>query len=238
MKLHQRNKLAALALIPTLGAAALIGTVSAATDTSSSTSSAHSTLHSFAHKGSRDTTQFATDLATILGLPFTDVKAKLDAGTKPSEIITSTGKTEAEVKTELTALHQADMKAKLTAQVASGKITQAQADQRMTAFTNHTSIHASHKLHPKDTTQFATDLASILELNAIDVKAKLDAGTRPEAIINASGKNVTDVMSALHTLHESEEKARIQVDLAAGKITQAQANALLTHTSHAGISHN
>jgi hypothetical protein len=124
----RKAKLAALAIIPTLAVSALAGTVFAASATTTTSTATSSLSRFFKDRGPQDSTQFATDLASVLGLNATDVKAKLDAGTKPSDIITAAGKTEANVQTAIKALHDAAMKTHLSAEVTAGTMTQAQAD--------------------------------------------------------------------------------------------------------------
>ncbi len=230
MNTNRKAKLAALAIIPTLAVGALAGSVFAASTTASGTPS--SVFRPSEGHGPRDTTQFATDLASILGLSATDIKAKLDAGETPDSIITASGKTKADVEAQMKTLREANMKTRLAADVASGKITQAQADQMITDMANGTFNHfgGPGKNHgAKDSARFASDLASILGLSATDVKAKLDAGTKPAEIITAAGKTESDVQTAMKALHEAEMKTRLAADVASGKLTQAQADAIIAH---------
>lgn len=226
-----KKKLAAFAIIPALGAVALGTSAFAASDTGTSTITQKAAKFM---RGMRDNTQFATDLAQVLGLSATDVKAKLDAGTKPTDIITSAGKTEADVKPQLDTLRQATIKAKLAAEVAAGTITQAQADERLAGMANR--VGGPRGDHgPRDSTQLATDLASIIGGTATDIKAKLDAGSKPEDLITAAGKNVTDAMAQLKTLRETAMKARLHADVAAGTITQAKADQMIADmANHVG----
>lgn len=144
MKNNRKAKLAALALIPTLGVMALAGSAFAADGTSTATTptTASSSRHfmGMGHRfhGHRDNTTFAANLASVLGLSATDVKARLDAGQTPSSIITAAGKNPADVMAALKVLGQASMKAKLAAAVSSGKITQTQADARLAHEANET----------------------------------------------------------------------------------------------------
>lgn len=128
--------MAAFALIPALGAVAVAGSVFAASKPTATTSSTHSSKHTNMSM-SHDNTQFATDLASVLGLSATDVKARLDAGTKPADIITSAGKTESDVMTQMTALRDTAMKTKLQSEVLAGKITQTQANEMLSNMKNH-----------------------------------------------------------------------------------------------------
>lgn len=236
-----KKKLAALAIVPAIGVTAFATSAFAASDTTPVQHTVSKITNVFKKHGDhkRDNTQFATDLAQILGLQASDVKAKLNAGQTPDAIITAAGKTVSDVHAQLEALHQAGMKAKLAADTASGKITQAQADIMIANMANHPRMHDMRGEHgPRDTTQFATDLAQILGLNASDVKAKLDAGTKPEDIITSSGKNVNDVMTQMKTLMEASIKARIQADVTSGKITQAQADEMIARIGKGNMGHH
>lgn len=81
--------------------------------------------------------KMANDLASALGTTQADILAKLAAGSSPKDIIAASGKDVATIEAKLDAIRQADMKARLAADVASGKITQAQADQMTTDMENH-----------------------------------------------------------------------------------------------------
>ena len=79
----------------------------------------------------------ATALANALGTSVDTITAQLQAGKKPQDIIKASGMDETTIKAQLDASHEADMKAHLTADVTSGKLTQAQADQMLTDMTTH-----------------------------------------------------------------------------------------------------
>lgn len=128
------KKIAAFAMMSAVGVSALAGTTFAASDT---TTSGVVKMEKRGHYGPRDNTQFSSDLAAALGMTAADVKAKLDAGTKPDDIITAAGKDKTTVMTAMHALHLQSMKTKLAEDVASGKITQAQADKMLTNMADH-----------------------------------------------------------------------------------------------------
>lgn len=126
MNKNNRNaKLAAIAILPALGIATFAGSVFAASATTTTTPAR--SFMGMRH-GLRDNTTFASNLASVLGLTATEVKAKLDAGQTPLDIITAAGKMQADVQTALQALQLTSLKTTLAADVSSGKITQAEAD--------------------------------------------------------------------------------------------------------------
>jgi hypothetical protein len=53
------------------------------------------------------------------------------------DIITASGISDSDFKTKMEALRLAELKTKLAAEVTSGKLTQAQADQKLTDMQNH-----------------------------------------------------------------------------------------------------
>jgi polyhydroxyalkanoate synthesis regulator phasin len=81
--------------------------------------------------------KMTNDLAIVLGTTQADILAKLSAGSSPRDIIAASGKDAAAAEAQLDTLRQADMKAHLAADVASGKITQAEADRISTDMANH-----------------------------------------------------------------------------------------------------
>lgn len=232
-----RKKLATIALIPALGAVAFAHYAFAADN---ATTTASTTKHPQEMHKRGDNTQFASNLATALGLSATDVKARLDSGEKPNAIIASTGKSKETVQEALQAARTASMKARLATEVAAGKITQAKADEMIARIESNTGVPGGEHgpRDNKENTQFATDLATALGLSATDVKAKLDAGTKPDEIIAATGKTPADVMASMKTLMEANMKAKLAADVTSGKITQAQADEMITNmANHVGRPH-
>lgn len=151
-----KRKLVTLTLIQTLSVAAIISAYAAsqAPAASSAVPSVKSSVKSFvkgSHSGPKDSTAFAEDLATALGLNTTDLKARLDKGETPDAIIATSGKTKAAVMASMQAAHLAEMKTKLQAEVASGTITQAQADAQLANMQNHTGGMRGHGKKSKAT---------------------------------------------------------------------------------------
>lgn len=85
-------------------------------------------------------------------------------------------------------------------------------------------------------TKIATDLATVLGVSTDSVLAQLNAGKTPADIITASGQDKAAVETKLTTLRTAEMKARLAIEVSSGKITQAQADMMLTatanHTGH------
>lgn len=157
-----KKKLATIALIPALAAGAFASYAFAASDTT--TKNTPSTKQQKRGMHGKGSDMFASNLATALGLQVADVKAKLDAGQTPDQIITATGQSKDTVIAALQAARVTSMKARIAEKVASGKITQAQADNMITRITNNTGHqvgergmrgihgpHGDHGLHMKKT---------------------------------------------------------------------------------------
>jgi hypothetical protein len=87
----------------------------------------------------------AEDLALILGKTKESVLADLEAKKLVSDIIKESGMTEAVFFAKVRALHVAEMKSNLDAKVASGKMTQIEADKKLAQVGNH--IHMKMKQH-------------------------------------------------------------------------------------------
>lgn len=82
-------------------------------------------------------TEMNTAVAKILGISVADLQAKQAAGTSMKDIIAGRGMTEAAFQEKMQAIHLAEMKTKLQADVAAGKITQTQADQMIANMQSH-----------------------------------------------------------------------------------------------------
>ena len=132
------------------------------------------------------------------------------------------------------AARQAEMKAHLAADVASGKITQVEADQRLADMANHKKGNGGFgkngtvEQKSEREQKMASHLASVLGTTQSDILAKLSAGSSPRDIITASGKDITAVEAQLDTLRQADMKARLAADVVSGKITQAEADRIST----------
>lgn len=87
----------------------------------------------------------AEDLALVLGKTKESVLADLEAKKPVADIIKESGMTEADFLAKVRALHVAEMKSRLDAKVASGKMTQIEADKKLAQVGNH--IHKKMKEH-------------------------------------------------------------------------------------------
>ena len=132
-----------------LGMTALLSATAMATVLSASAADVVSTATpttKFGNRGHHTETQaerqahqlsMATALANALGTTPEAITAQITAGKTPQDIIKASGIDEATIKAQLEASREADMKTRLAADVTSGKLTQAQADEMITNMANH-----------------------------------------------------------------------------------------------------
>ncbi|MEN9852114.1 MAG: hypothetical protein RI996_57 [Candidatus Parcubacteria bacterium] len=108
----------------------------------------------------------------------------------------------------------AAMDAHLQAKVTSGKLTQAQADQIKAERVAH---EAQHKLA----------LATALGISVQTLDAEIAAGKTIDQLATARGLTTDALKAKLQAAREVQIKARLAADVAAGKITQAQADQMI-----------
>ena len=151
MKLNNYSKTALTFLSGAILAGAISASAAGSTTSSTETQAIqpcgrgngiHKNLTDAERAAHRD--QMDTQAASLLGISKTDLQAKLTAGIKMSDIVKASGISETDFRTKMDAVRQADMKTRLAADVASGKITQAQADQMITNMKNHTGMGMGH----------------------------------------------------------------------------------------------
>ena len=192
-----KKKMAAIALIPTLGVAALAGSVFAASE-STATPSTHSVSRPFKDgHGMMNNTIFTQDLATALGLTVADVQAKIDTGQTPDQIITATGISKDTVMAAMKTARDTAMKAKLAEKVAAGTITQAQADEMLTRMTAaHGKEMREHKGGLGDT-KHTEALATALGMTTTNLQAALTSGKTIDEITTSLGLTKEAVMAKM-----------------------------------------
>jgi sulfopyruvate decarboxylase TPP-binding subunit len=171
----------------------------------------------------------ATSLAKALGTTVEDITAKLNAGTSPRDIIKASGLDEATVKAQLDASRDADMKARLAQDVASGKLTQARADEILTNKGNHKDGEG----RGKGGDMMLTSAASILGTTKEALQAEITGGKTLKDIVTASGISETDFRTKMDALRQTEMKTKLQAEVTAGTLTQEQADQKLADmTNH------
>ena len=141
--------LSATAIASVFAASAVTGTT--ATQVASRTLGSRGNHTETSKEKQERQTKMATALASALGTTVDNITAQLNAGKTPQDIIKASGMDEATIKAQLDASREADMKTRLAADVASGKLTQAQADQILADMANHKGGHGGHEKRAKTT---------------------------------------------------------------------------------------
>jgi lambda repressor-like predicted transcriptional regulator len=152
-----------------------------------------------------------TELQKVLGMTADQIKSALQSGKTMKDLITAKGLDFASIMKQLKASHDADMQTKIAADVKSGKITQAQADEMQTKRTE------------RETKEIA-NLANVLGTTTDKIKADRDNGKSLDETITSLGLDKNTVMQKLQASHDADMKANLAADVASGKITQAQAD--------------
>lgn len=156
-----------------------------------------------------------TQQATLLGVSIDEVKNAWAGGKDFKTLAQEKGISEQVLRSKMDAARETEMKIRLAANVASGKITQAQAD----------AIIAQKATHEASMKQI---LATALGISTAELDTYKAAGKTPEDIIKEKGLNADTVHQAIKTAMDAsrlaEETSRIQALVAKGVITQDQAN--------------
>lgn len=150
MKIYKKHIGVGLATLLTATAAA---SVFAAQATGAATAGIHNT---FVSKGShrieaekqehkKVRVMSLISLATALGTTVDAVIEQLDGGESVRSIIMASGMDEATIRAQLEASFEADIKSRLTRDVATGKLTEMQADEMLTNLASHNVNYGSHK---------------------------------------------------------------------------------------------
>ena len=76
--------------------------------------------------------------------------------------------------------------------------------------------------------QMTQALAKVLGTTPDAITAQLNAGKTPQDIIKASGLDAATVKAQLDVSREADMKTRLATDVTSGKLTQAQADQMIT----------
>ncbi len=234
--------------VTALLAATAAASVFAAGTTTTTNTGTTAGQQSFGRRGSHTETEterkehqlaMATSLAKALGTTVDSITSQLNAGKSPRDIIKASGLDEATIKAQLEVSHEADMKARLAADVASGKLTQVQADQMLSDMKNHEGMRGKGgKGMYKDNGQMLANAATILGTTKEALQAQITTGKDLKEIVAAAGISETDFRTKMDALRQAEVKTRFAAEVAAGTLTQAQADQRLADmASHKGKMH-
>jgi hypothetical protein len=163
--------------------------------------------------------------ATYLGMSVADLQAELKGGKTLAQVATSKGKTAAGLITALTS----DAKENLTAAVAAGWITQTQADAVLDRVTDEITdlVNSGPPVPPEKNGKKAGPLdtaATYLGMTVADLVTALKGGKTLAQVAADKGKTVEGLVTAL----TADAKTNLDKAVAAERMTQAQANAILS----------
>lgn len=231
MKINKKKLGISAFLATTLGTTVIASAFAALPVDQASTTTVTHKHHGFKRSESDSVehkTQMAQALANALGTTVQSITDQLNAGKSPNDIIKALGLDEKTVQAQLEATHEADMKTHLQADVASGKLTQAQADEMLTNMKNHKDGEGKDKRNGKMNDQMLVDVATTLGTTKDALQAQLTAGKTMKDIIAASGVSESDFKTKMEALRLTELKTKLATDVSSGKLTQTQADQKLT----------
>jgi Tfp pilus assembly protein PilW len=222
-----------------IGGAAIVGALALSAATGVGSASAKSLISKAgitkpAHDG-RGPAKSLANVATVLKLTEAELKTQLDSGKSLAAVAATQN---VNVQSVIDAV-VTEMKAYIAEEVASGELTQAQADAKLAGVTvRATDIvngvrpsgmgEGKHggKGHGGPAKSLA-NVATVLKLTEAELKTQLDGGKSLAAVAATQNVNVQSVIDAVVT----EMKAHIAEEVASGELTQAQADAKLAEAT-------
>jgi hypothetical protein len=222
-----------------IGGAAIVGALALSAATSVGSASAKSMLSKVgiskpAHDG-RGPAKSLVNVATVLKLTEAELKAQLDGGKSLAAVATAQN---VNVQLVIDAV-VAKMKAHIAEEVASGELTQSQADAKLaeatvraTDMVNRVRLagmgEGKHggKGHGGPAKSLA-NVAAVLKLTKAELQEQLSSGKSLAAVATAQNVNVQLVIDAV----VAEMRAHIAEEVASGEVTQAQADAKLAEVT-------
>lgn len=231
----------------TIGSLAVTGAANAATQSTDTTATPLARHERGNFKGFMGNQN--NSLATFLKISPADLQTDLKAGKKLTDIATAQGITADQLNQYFADQRTAmisNLKTKLAAEVASGKITQAQMDAMVEKMSSAPTGTPGQKPAGNNGRfgkggpgghgpQDDTALATFLGIDQATLQADLKAGKKIEDIATAQGKTA-DQLKQFFTNQEqarlADMKTKLAADVASGKITQAQMDAMVARMSN------
>ena len=212
-----------------VGGAAVIGALALAALSSTGTASAQSLIAKVgitkaAHDG-RGPAKSMTAVAGVLKLTEAELKTQLDSG-KSLAAVAATQNVSVQSVIDVIV---ADKQAHIAEEVASGEITQAQADAKLAEVTAKVTTKVNSVRSEgmgskgRGPAKSMTAVAGVLKLTEAELKTQLDSGKSLAAVAATQNVSVQSVIDVIVT----EVRAHIAEEVASGEITQAQADAKL-----------
>ena len=167
-------------------------------------------------------------IASILKLTEAELKTQVQSGKTLAQIATAQG---VDIKLVVDAI-VADMKSHIAEEVASGELTQAQADTKLADVTAKATERVNNvrpargegmRGGPKGPGRNVAAIASVLKLTEAELKTQVESGKTLAQIATAQGVDVKLVVDAI----VADMKSHIAEEVASGELTQAQADTKL-----------
>ena len=160
-------------------------------------------------------------VATVLGLTATELRTQLDVGKTLAQVATAQG---VAVQRVIDAI-VAEKQAYLAQEVASGELTQAQADAKSANITTKVTemVNTVRPAKPAGGRGGKSQeaVATVLDLTATELRTRLDAGKTLAQVASDQGIAVQKVIDVIVT----DIKAHLAQEVASGELTQAEADA-------------
>ncbi len=176
-------------------------------------------------EGGRPPTPPLKEIATVLGTTEVDLQALIKSGKTIDQIIADKGLSKTAIYSQLKTQREANEKTRLADAVKNGKITQAQADQMIANKTAH------------DQQELQT-LATALGTTVDKVQSDRNAGKTLDETITSLGLDKASVMEKLKITRDVEMKAELTKQVATGKLTQSQADAMIKNMTEVRTKHD
>jgi DNA-binding CsgD family transcriptional regulator len=171
-------------------------------------------------------------IASVLKLTEAELKTQVESGKTLAQIATTQGVSVQSVINVLVT----DMQAHIAQEVASGKITQAQADTKLADVTAKATERVNNvrpargegmRGGPKGPGKNVAAIASVLKLTEAELKTQVESGKTLAQIAAAQGVDVKLVVDAI----VADMKSHIADEVKSGELTQAQADTKLAEVT-------
>lgn len=216
-----KKKLAALGGMSVLTGMLAVGIASADTMNTTNTNTDNTKQGKSRGEMKRGGMKDTGALATALGMSETDVKSALASGKTIDTLISEKGLSQSAVMQALHTAHEKEMDARIASDIASGKLTQTQADEMKAE-------------RAQRETQMKAHLATALGMTTAELDQATTSGKTIDQITTERGLTKEAVHTKLDELRTQDMKARLASDVASGKITQTQADEMMTKKNERG----
>jgi len=153
-------------------------------------------------------------LAELLGTDVDSLRAQIGEGADPKELLSDAGITREQIQ----AHRAADVEERLTEAVASGELTEAEAEEFRTRQAERQANKTERRAERTET------LADVLGTNAADLEAQREAGASFAEIVEAAGGEPDAVKAELQARRQAAKVEALAERVEAGELTQEEAD--------------